>query len=952
MAASAIAISSDSSDKSVGSPPSWVILFSDISTAIPSTSMITPETSAIASVISSAAPVVETTIVASPTRLCGLVPYSNLDSDSPDKRASSEYITPLPATSPFYSPILLRILIHLRLLILLSNYTDPTDEAIPLGRPYGTRPYKPRRVMTARKRVGPLPAHRLSWRRVSPRSSYHHPYSSSSPTDSSPVHSSGLDAPESSSGDSLERPLHSSLHSARPSRKRCRSPTDSVPSSAPVMGSLAPTRADLLPPCKMLRDSYSPKTSMEEDTEIDTTKTEDGRELDIVDKDDVRDHIEVDPKDDRDEFEASAGDTVMLGIDPRSVLMVDEEIVEPVGGDSSSLSGTRDGTVRSVEDIPNDLDGAIRDFYHHMSEVRVDMIVGNETTQRQTMTNTRSGMTPVTNEEMINRRVDEALEAHEINRDLELENLNGNHGNGNSGNRNGNAGNGGNGNRQGGNRNGDGRGDRPVAHECTYQDFMKCQPLNFKGTEGVVGLIRWCEKMETVFHISNCPKSYQVKEPMKLMIEVYCPRNEIQNMETELWNLSVKNNNMATYTQRFQELIMMCTKMVSEEEDWVEKFIGGLPNNIQGNNTVGQNVARAYTTGNNEKRDYKGVLPYYNRCSNTVMGTFLLNDHHAYMLFDSGADRSFVSNAFSTMLDITPSALDVSYAVELADRRTSETSTVLRGYTLGLLGHPFNIDLIPIDLGSFDIIIGMDWLAKNHVVIVCDEKIVCIPYENEILIVQRDKRDEKKSMLSIISCVKAHKYMEKGCQLFLAQITMKENKDKSKKKRLEDVPTVRDFPEVFPEDLPRLPSIRQVEFQIDLVPGAPPVARAPYRLTPSKKQELSTQQQELSDKGFIRPSSSPWGAPVLVRDEDIPKTAFRTRYGHYEFQVMPFGLTNVPAVFIDLMNREELYAKFSKCEFWLSNVQFLGHVIDSEGIYANPAKIESIKDWELPKTPT
>ncbi|GKD15091.1 putative reverse transcriptase domain-containing protein, partial [Tanacetum coccineum] len=180
--------------------------------------------------------------------------------------------------------------------------------------------------------------------------------------------------------------------------------------------------------------------------------------------------------------------------------------------------------------------------------------------------------------------------------------------------------------------------------------------------------------------------------------------------------------------------------------------------------------------------------------SNTVTGAFLLNDHHAYMLFDSGADRSFVSNTFNALLDITPYALDVSYAIELADGRTLETNIVLMGCTLGLLGHPFNIDLMPIELGSFDVIIGIDWLAKNHAVIVCDEKMVRIPYGNEILIVQGDKGDkEKKSKLSIISCEKAQKYMEKGCQLFLAQVTVKENKDKSKEKRLEDVPTVRDF---------------------------------------------------------------------------------------------------------------------------------------------------------------
>ncbi|GJR71306.1 putative reverse transcriptase domain-containing protein [Tanacetum coccineum] len=437
---------------------------------------------------------------------------------------------------------------------------------------------------------------------------------------------------------------------------------------------------------------------------------------------------------------------------------------------------------------------------------------------------------------------------------------------------------------------------------------------------------------------------------------------------------------------------MMCTKMDPEEEDRVDKFIGGLPDNIQGNviaveptrlqdnvrianNLMDQKLKgyavrnaenkRAYMAGNNEKNGYEGTLPFCNKCKLHHEGqctakcrnckwighlvrdcrsvvtvptqgtpgpnqgvitcfecgaqghyrkdcskvknqnrTFLLNDHHAYMLFDSGAARSYVSNTFSTLLDIIPSVLDVSYAIELADGRTSETNTVLRVCTLGLLGHPFNIDLMPIDLGSFDVIIGMDWSAKNHAVIVCDEKIVRIPYGNEILIVQGDKSDkEKKSTLSIISY----------------------NKDKPKEKRLEDVPTARDFPEVFPEDLPGLPPIRQVEFQIDLVPGSSVYSKIDLR------------------SGYHQ---------LRVRNEDIPKTAFRTRYGHYEFQVMPFGLTNAPAVFMDFERKEELYAKFSKCDFWLSKVQFLGHVIDSEGIHVDPAKIESIKDWESPKTPT
>ncbi|GJZ02384.1 putative reverse transcriptase domain-containing protein [Tanacetum coccineum] len=596
--------------------------------------------------------------------------------------------------------------------------------------------------------------------------------------------------------------------------------------------------------------------------------------------------------------------------------------------------------------------------------------------------------------------------------------------------------------------------------------------------------------METVIHISNCPEKYQVKyatctllnstltwwnshkrtirieaayamswtELMKLMTELYYLRNEIQKMETE---------------------------MVPSEEDKVERFVGGFP---------GQNMARAYTARNNEKKGYVGSLPYYNKCklhhagpcivrcgnckrvghmtrdckvtvtlntqralvgnqsgivcyncgrpghfrkdcpklrnlncgnktgnkngnktknqtggneatarvyaiggggganpdSNVVMGTFLLNNYYASMLFDSGPDRSFVLSTFSALLDVEPSTLDTSYVIELADGRISKTNVVLKGCTLGLLGHSYDIDLMPVEPGSFDIIIGMDWLAKYHMLIICDEKVVRIPYEDEVLIIR-------------------------------VQVTSKKIEDKLEEKRLEDVPIVREFLEVFLEDFPRLTLARQVEFQIDLVPGAAPITRAPYRLEPAKMQELSSQLQELSEKGFIRPSSSPWGAlnryllprindlfdqlqwskvyskidlrfgyhQLRVREEYIPKKAFRTRYGHYKFQLMPFGLTNPPTIFMNLMNqvckpyldifvivfindiliysksrkeheghlklilrllkKEELYAKFSKCEFWLPKVQFLGHVIDSEGIHVDPAKIEAEAAFQLLK---
>ncbi|GJX28771.1 putative reverse transcriptase domain-containing protein [Tanacetum coccineum] len=141
--------------------------------------------------------------------------------------------------------------------------------------------------------------------------------------------------------------------------------------------------------------------------------------------------------------------------------------------------------------------------------------------------------------------------------------------------------------------------------------------------------------------------------------------------------------------------------------------------------------------------------------SNVIKGTFLLNNHYASVLFDSGTDRSFVSTAFSTLLDVIPDTLDVSYVVELADGRIAKTNTMLRGCTIGLLDHPFNIDLMPVELGSFDVIIGMDWLANNYAVIVCDEKIVCVPFGDEILIIRGDRSDKgKKSTLSIISCAK------------------------------------------------------------------------------------------------------------------------------------------------------------------------------------------------------
>ncbi|GKA47994.1 putative reverse transcriptase domain-containing protein, partial [Tanacetum coccineum] len=192
--------------------------------------------------------------------------------------------------------------------------------------------------------------------------------------------------------------------------------------------------------------------------------------------------------------------------------------------------------------------------------------------------------------------------------------------------------------------------------------------------------------------------------------------------------------------------------------------------------------------------------------SNVVTGMFLLNNCYSTMLFDSGSDRSFVSTTFNALLDVILSTLDVSYAIELSDGRISKSNVILRGCTFGLLGHPFDIDLMPVELGSFNVIIGMDWLAKYHVMIICDEKIVRIPYGDEVLVIEGGGcNGGSKSKLSIISCTKTQKYIQKGCQVYLAQVRAKKTDDKSEEKRLEDVPVVRDFLEVFPEDLFGLP---------------------------------------------------------------------------------------------------------------------------------------------------
>nr|GEU84122.1 putative reverse transcriptase domain-containing protein [Tanacetum cinerariifolium] len=437
---------------------------------------------------------------------------------------------------------------------------------------------------------------------------------------------------------------------------------------------------------------------------------------------------------------------------------------------------------------------------------------------------------------------------------------------------------------------------RQSAEDLTVTQMMRIHTLEARARadtmedvdSGCAALTWWNGHVKTLGHDAAYAMTWGTLK--KKLMDKYCPKGEIKKLEIELWNLRVKGNDVAAYTQRFQELALMCTKFLTDEIKKVNKYISGIPDKIHGNvmsarpktldETIdGNGVAqgRVYALGGRDASPD----------SNVIMGTFLINNHYAKILFDTGADRSFVSTTFSALIDITPTALETHYDVELADGKIIRVNAIIRGCTLNFMNHPFNIDLMPVPLGSFDVIIGMDWLTKYHAVIICDEKIV-------------------------------------------PNVTTKEAKDKLEEKRLEDVPIVRDFPKVFPEDLPGIPPARPVEFQIDLVPGAVPVAWAPYRLAPSEMKELAKQLQELSDKGFIRPNSSPWGASVLfVKKKD---GSFRMCIDYRELNKLTvkncYPLPRIDDLFDQLQ----------------------GHVIDSKGIYVDPAKIESIKDWASPKT--
>nr|GEX03845.1 putative reverse transcriptase domain-containing protein [Tanacetum cinerariifolium] len=515
---------------------------------------------------------------------------------------------------------------------------------------------------------------------------------------------------------------------------------------------------------------------------------------------------------------------------------------------------------------------------------------------------------------------------------------------------------------------------------------------------GVVGLIHWFKRTESLFSQSNCAEENKVAfatgtlnndalswwnayaqpirieqdnritwtELKRLLTNKYCPRTEIKKMEGEFYNLSVKGNDIKTYVRRFQELAVLCPNMVPNNEKLMKVFIGGLPRSIEGNVTASkpQTLEEAI---NIAQRLMDQVTKH-----NSIQGT---NDHKRK--FEDKRNISSNNNYRNNYQNICKNRTNDFRQQQNRRPKTSRsyaaTPTENHGYT------------------------------RNRPL--CQR--CTLHYTGPYTI---------RTRLRLISCIKTERYISKGCQVFIAKVMEK----KSDEKRLENIPVVREFPDVFPEELPGLPPVRQVEFQIDLPPGTTPVARAPYRLAPSEMQELSNQLQELADRGFIRPSTSPWGAPVLfvkkdgsfrmcidyrelnkltvknrfplpriddlfdqlqgssvyskidlrsgyhqlrVRDEDIPKTAFRTRYGHYEFQVMTFGLTNAPAVFMDLMNRvcksyldkfviafiDDIVIYSRNKEEHANHLMIILKLLRKEKLYA---KFSKFKNWASPTTPT
>ncbi|GJT05900.1 putative reverse transcriptase domain-containing protein [Tanacetum coccineum] len=635
---------------------------------------------------------------------------------------------------------------------------------------------------------------------------------------------------------------------------------------------------------------------------------------------------------------------------------------------------------------------------------------------------------------------------------------------------------------------------------CSYKGFMACNPKDGCSENQKVKYVAssFVNKALTWWNTQVQAKGRKAAIGMSwtdfkaLLVEEFCPSNEMEKLETEFWNHKMVGANHAGYIDRFHKLAKLVPHLVIPESSRIKRYIAGLAPEIRGmlratqlttiqsailkagiltdeavicgkltkgnekrkgveetskqgcwgNDNKRAKVSKGFVAATPHRNGYAGSHPKCAKClthhpeggpcqvvpinairgehepgtcyecgsrehfrntcpklnqapgqvgnrltiegnrktrnngnqakgrafnvnavsalqdPNVVTGTFSLNNHFATVLFDSGADFSFISTNFAPLLNVKPSFVNPEYVIEVAYGKKVEIDRIIRDCKLKLGNSLFTIDLIPFGHGSFDVIVGMDWLSKHKAEIVCHEKVVRIPLESgEILHVQGERTPGIAKALRNVK-VDAPKFS--------------------------DISVVQDFVEVFSEDVSGLPPQRQVEFRIDLVPGATPGApvllvkkedgalrmcidyREFNKLTVKNRYPLP-RIDDLFDqlqgaRYFSKIDLRSGYHQLRVHEDDIPKTAFRTRYRHFEFTVVPFGLTNTPAskeehevhlrLVLELLKKEKLYAKFSKCEFWLQEVHFLGHAVNQNGIHVDPSKIEAVKNWKAPTTPS
>ncbi|GKE27126.1 putative reverse transcriptase domain-containing protein, partial [Tanacetum coccineum] len=502
----------------------------------------------------------------------------------------------------------------------------------------------------------------------------------------------------------------------------------------------------------------------------------------------------------------------------------------------------------------------------------------------------------------------------------------------------------------------------------SYTTFTTCNPKEFDREGGTIALTRWIEKMELVFDNSGCTANQRVRA---LLAEEFCPSNKMEKLENEFWNHTMVGANHVAYTDRFHEPAKLVPHLVTSESSHIKSEpvrCGTLTKGSDKRKEMEESSKQGSMWKDNKKSKtgsgFMATVPPRNDNVSTYPKCAMCYTFHQE---NAPSDFSFISTMFAPLLNVEPSIVNHGYAIEIADGKSVEVDRVIRDCKLKLGNSLFTIDLIPLGNGSFDVIVRMDWLSKNKAVIVCHEKVVEIPIEEGgILRVYRER---------ISNAAKA---------LMNAKID---------EPRISDIPVVRDFTDVFLEDL------------LGLLPHSPWGAPELFVKKKDGSFRMCIDYRELNkitiknryplpriDDLFNQLQGACYFSKIDLRsgyhqlhvhEDDIPKTAFRMRYGHFEFTVMPFGLTNAPSVFMDLMNRvckpyldkfvivfidgiliysktkeehevhlklvlellrkEKLYAKFSKYEFWLQEVHFLGHVVNHSGIHVDPSKIKAVR---------